>query len=146
MTAVGLTIETIRQALAAQVSANVNNDITVDAWPTLTMSSGPRITVDYQKADPVEYWGTFGANGLSTLNLELVCEPGGEGTTVSQRLDQYLSAGTGNTWSVVDAVMQDRTLGLGAGIDVALTDVSIDDSLVAHFLVTVTISKQGAQA
>jgi hypothetical protein len=144
--AVGLTIGTIREALATQVGNYVANDITVDAWPTLTMSSGPRITVDYQSGNPVEYWGTFGSSGISTVHLELVCEPGGEGVTVSQRLDQYLSAGTGNTWSVVDAVMEDHTLGLGAAIDVTLTDVTIDDSLVAHFMVTVTISKQGANA
>lgn len=145
MTAVGLTIETIRQALAAQVSANVNNDITVDAWPTFTQATSPRITVEYQPGGPVDYWLSMGAGGVAKVKFDLACEPGGEGPTVSQRLDQYLSAGTGNTWSVVDAVMQDRTLGLGDRIDAFVSDVTVDADFVAHFYVDITVSKQGAQ-
>ena len=143
--AVGLTIESIRQALAVQVSANVNNDITVDAWPTFTGATSPRITVDYQPGGPVDYWLSMGESGVAKVKFDLACEPGGEGPTVSQRLDQYLSAGTGNTWSVVDAVMQDRTLGLGAGIDAFVSDVTVDADFVAHFYVDITVSKQGAQ-
>lgn len=141
---VGLSITTIREALRDQIIAGVGREIVVHAAPTGTQATSPTCTVEYQN-NPIDYWVTFGAAGLATLRLELVVEPGGaDATTASTRLDQFLSVGTGNGWSIVDAVMSDRTLGLGAGVDVIVDNVSIDGDLVAHFFVTVNISKQGA--
>lgn len=143
---VGLTIGTIREALAAQIRNNIAADCTVDAYPTGTQTTSPRITIELQR-NPIDFWMTFGRSGLATLRLDLIVEPSASDIShAAQRLDQFLSVGTGNTWSVVDAVMQDRTLGLGAGIDVVVEDVNVDPEIVAHFLVTVTVSKQGASA
>ena len=61
-------------------------------------------------------------------------------------LDDYLSAGTGNGSSVIDAVLADRTLGL-AGCDCVITSATVDATTVtARLSVSVTVNKIGAAA
>ena len=143
---VGLSISTIRAALADQLKRNLEGQYTVDAWPSGQPASSNRITVMYPPGDVIDFWVTFGGAGLSTLRLELVVEPAGSDVkAASKKLDELLSVGTGHGNSVIDAVLEDRTLGLGAGIDVIVSSASVDEDLIARVAVTVNVSKQGAQ-
>jgi hypothetical protein len=66
--------------------------------------------------------------------------PGG-----GRRLDQYLSVGTGNSWSVVDALKVDDTFG-GAvsGLEVAPGDYDAEN-VTADLLLTFIAMKQNAE-
>lgn len=140
----GLTLTEIREALAATIRAGIDRQTNVYAYPVGDPKL-PCITVEPDTGDYVDYWVSFGAGGLAAVRLALVLEPGGnDPVSAGMRLDDYLSAGTGNGSSVIDAVLADRTLGL-AGCDCIVTSVSVDaDAITARLSVSVTINKQGA--
>ena len=74
---------------------------------------------------------------------EIVFDPIQEAAV--RRLDQYLSVGTGNSWSVVDALKVDDTFG-GAvsGLEVAPGDYDAEN-VTADLLLTFIAMKQNAE-
>jgi hypothetical protein len=106
----------------------------------------PYIIID-PAADYLDYWQSFGAAGVSTVRFELEVNPAGsDALSAGVALDDYLSAGTGNTASIVDAIMATPTLGL-AGCSCVPHTVTVDkDMVTAIIAVEVNISKIGARA
>ena len=96
-------------------------------------------------SDYVDYWCTFGAGGLATVRFVLEVLVGGNDPISAQTaLDDYLSVGTGNGSSVVDAVMSDKTLGL-TGCTVQVDGLTVDpEAITARMSVSVHIQKVGA--
>ena len=143
----GLTISEIRTALAAQIRDNVARDVTVDEYPNTGTTRYPRTTVDYAE-DFVDYWVTFGSAGVAAIRFVLRLEVGSSvgREDVAKRMDDFLSAGTGNGSSIVDALYADNTLGL-AGCTANLQTATVDPaSLTAELAVEVHINKVGANA
>lgn len=138
----GLTISDIREALAAQLRANIARDVSVRAYPPVALAPSILIELD---PDAVDYWVTFGAAGLSTVRLTLTVDPsGGESESTARRLDDFLSAGTGNDSSIIDAVMTDSSLGL-TGVTCMFQSVDVDpSSLTAVMRFDVMVNKVGA--
>ena len=141
----GLTISEIRTALAEQIRNNIERDTNVYAHPQGDYQY-PAITVDFAP-DYLDYWETFGPNGIAAVRFVLRIEPAGtllESSAIA--LDDYLSCGTGNGSSVIDAVMSDVTLGL-TGCNVHITGVTVDPvTATAELAVEVNINKVGANA
>jgi hypothetical protein len=142
----GLTLGDIRNALAATITNGVSRQTNVYAYP-VGDPKFPAITIEPDSGDYVDYWLTFGAAGLAAVRLVLVLEPGGnDPVSAGIALDDYLSAGTGNGSSVIDAVLADRTLGL-AGCDCVITSATVDaTTITARLSVSVTVNKIGAAA
>ena len=142
----GLTLGDIRNALAATITNGVDRQTNVYPYPVGDPKL-PCITIEPDTGDYVDYWLTFGSAGLAAVRLVLVLEPGGnDPVSAAIALDDYLSAGTGNGSSVIDAVLADRTLGL-AGCDCVITSAQVDATTVtARLSVSVTINKIGAAA
>lgn len=131
----GLTLPTIREALAAQLKANIARDVTVRAYPPA--AAGPSITIR-SASDFLDYWVSFSAAGLSTVRFDLVIDPGGADLeSALRRLDDFLSAGTGNGSSVLDAVLADLSLGI-AGATTHIQGASADSDS-ASGVVTVEV-------
>lgn len=138
----GLTLADVRAAIGAQLAANIEGQTNVDVdnegkpAPVLRLSLAP--------GDAIDYWQTFGSSGLAAVRFHLTIDPAGADQSATQRLDRYLSVGTGNGWSVVDALMSDKTLGGVA--DTMQVEMFDNDPLqvTATLLVTVHIRKQGA--
>ena len=106
----GLTVAEIREALAAQLQGLLTVDgLQVNVRVRGEWREPPSITI--QLAGPPDYWVSMGAAGVSRIRFNLVIDPAGVDESAVDRLDQYLSAGTGNNSSVIDAVMSDKTLG-----------------------------------
>lgn len=143
----GLTIGAICEALKAQLDANlVGRQQNVYAYPVPTPKV-PSITIEPDSGDFVDYFQTMGATGLSALRLVLVMNPGPSTDAQSMfiRLYDYLSAGTGNRSSVVDAVMADKSLG-GVVDSCTVLRAEVDvDSVTARLPVQILVRKVGAQ-
>lgn len=142
----GLTLGEIRNALATTIADGIDRQTNVYAYPVGDPKL-PCITIEPDSGDYVDYWLSFGAAGLSAVRLVLLLEPGGnDPVSAGIALDDYLSAGTGNGSSVIDAVLADRTLGL-TRCDCVITSASVDPvTVTARLSVTVHISKIGASA
>lgn len=140
----GLTLRDIREALAQTITAGISRQTNVYPYG-VGDPKFPAITIEPDSGDYVDYWLTFGSAGLAAVRLVLVLEPGGnDPVSAGIALDDYLSAGTGNGSSVIDAVLADRTLGL-AGCDCVITSASVDATTVtARLSVSVTVNKIGA--
>ena len=141
-------IQAIRRALAAQIRANIADDIDVYAYPNEgpTMAS---ITVYPAAGDYVSYFKTMGSNGQADLVFRLKIEVGSnEIESIEMRLDRMLGSGSGNTSSVIDAILVDHTLG-GTVSSVfvpsaVMGDPDVDPG-VAWIPVEIILSKQNAQ-
>lgn len=142
----GLTISEIREALATQIQNYVGEDINVYPYP-VGKYTVPAVTVDFPTDDYIDYWVTMTGSGLATVRFTVRVETGGvfkEG--VGYELDTYLSAGTGNTNSVIDALFSDSSLGL-TGCTSVIRQARVDPaSVTAELDVEVTIKKVGANA
>jgi hypothetical protein len=144
----GLTLQAIREALAAQIAGYMQRDGTVHPY-----EPGDHVqpAVVIRPADPyVAYFGTMGPNGISDILLDVDIEvAAAQSASAAKAMDDYLSAGTGNTSSVVDAIHSDRTLAGVVGDCVCLTaDAPIerdDGVLVATVHVQIIVSKQNAE-
>jgi len=142
----GLTLREIREALAATIRDGVERETTVLAYRAVS-SSFPLIVLE-PDSDYVDYWQSFGASGIAVVRLSVVIVPGKADESARIRLDDFLSAGTGNGSSVVDAVVADPTLG-GVVRTVQVGAVSVSDGdggPVAVIPVTVFVGKIGAQS
>lgn len=141
----GLTLREIREALASTIRDGVERETTVLAYRAVS-SSFPLIALE-PDSDYVDYWQSFGSSGIAVVRLSVVIVPGKADESARIRLDDFLSAGTGNGSSVVDAVVADPTLG-GVVRTVQVGAVSVSDGdggPVAVIPVTVYVGKIGAQ-
>ena len=142
----GLTLREIREALASTIRDGVERETTVLAYRAVS-SSFPLIVLEPDGGDYVDYWQSFGSSGIAVVRLSVVIVPGRADESARIRLDDFLSAGTGNGSSVVDAVVADPTLG-GVVRTVQVGAVSVSDGdggPVAVIPVTVYVGKIGAQ-
>lgn len=144
---VGLSLQTIREALATQIGNYLARGTSVFAYDPGD-STYPRIVVN-PASSYVAYFGTMGPNGIADILLDVVIE-----VAVTQlasagiAMDDYLSAGTGNTSSVVDAIHSDRFLGGVVADCVCLTADAPDlsaDPITAVLHVQIIVHKIGAQ-
>jgi hypothetical protein len=116
----GLILADIHNALADQIRAGIDRQTNVSAFPDGS-TIFPSVTI-HTAADYISYWGTFGPNGDADVQLRIVIEvDAGDLTSICLKIADYLSVGTGNESSVVDAVMADQTLGGVVGDCVVLT-------------------------
>lgn len=144
----GFTLSEIRAALKAQLDANLSGprEQTVHAHPQGSYTF-PAVVIDLDEGDSIDYWETFGAGGLAGVRFVVSVETGGmDKESASIARDDYLSVGTGNGSSILDAIHADATLGLtGCTAKASLLGTS-RESLTAEFLVEVHIAKTGANA
>lgn len=142
----GLTLSDIREALKAQLDANLTGrEQTVHAHPQGDYTY-PAIVIDLDDGDAIDYWQTFGPGGLAAVRFVVLVETAGlDRESASIARDDYLSVGSGNGSSIIDAIHADRTLGL-AGCDAKASLRSTERaSVTAEFLVEVHINKVGAE-
>lgn len=143
----GLSLQAIRVALATQISANVARQPSVFAYDPENRS-GHNIVIK-PAADYVAYFGTMGPNGTADILLEIDIEVPGRLADSQIAMDDYLSAGTGNDSSVVDAIHANKTLGGLVDNCVCLTadgpDLTVDP-LTARLHVQIIVHKQNAEA
>lgn len=149
----GLTLSTIREALKARLDAGIEDrQVDVKAYRVTGAKVFPRITVEADPGDYIDYWVTFGSAGLSTVRFVLVVECGAlndagfADESARRRMDDFLSVGTSNGASVIDAVMADRTLGdLVDTCHIPRAEVD-DQTATARLPIEITLKKQGANA
>lgn len=111
-----LDVEAIHEALANQIAAGIargngaSQSITVRPYP-FSDADLPRIEI--HPGNPwLVYFGTFGAAGISDVNVTVVVElETANGATWLGQASDLLNAGTGETNSIVDAIVADVTLG-----------------------------------
>lgn len=140
----GLTLADIRAAIKSRLEAGINRETNIaESGQQMPM---PRIRLVLAASDPIDYFTTMGPAGIARVRFDLVVEPAGTDKSAVVRLDDYLSVGTGNGSSVVDAILADRTLG-GVVADCVLLGVSAyDPELVTATLpLEVRVAKIGAQ-
>lgn len=150
MAAPGLRLKEIREAIKTQLANKFDRGLNVYAYHPGSVQY-PCLIVR-PASDYVEYFATFGGNGLSDVNFELELMVVGRLVDAQIVIDDFLSVGTGSAASIVDALMADPTLGgkvqtvrplsaLGYG-DVE----SGDGPLSVRIPLAVTIKKNGANA
>lgn len=140
----GLTIIDICEAVGAQLRATIGRETNFDIDGS--GAPAPVIRLQLQPSDPIDYWVTFGSTGLSELRMELVVDPGNVDQSATRRLYDYLSVGTGNPSSIIDALMSDKTLG-GVVETVHVSGVSEFDPIkvTATLPLQVVCRKSGAE-
>jgi hypothetical protein len=147
-----LTLSTIREAIGAQLRANltggpqrqVNIDEFGDGKPA------PVIRLELAPADPIDYWLTMTdstGNGVAEVRFDLIVDVANIDGGAVRRLDDFLSVGTGNGESIIDALLQDPTLG-GVVETVVVSGVSEYDAInvTATLPLRVVCRKSGAEA
>jgi hypothetical protein len=144
----GFTLSQIREALRDAIEASVAAEVNVEAYPSAIEPPPPPSIVIHSAPDYIDYFVTFGENGLGAVRFEIEINPSAEGSDYESRwktLDEFLSTGTGNASSVIDAILADgASLGL-AGCNARVTDLSVDrDEVTATMTVEVHIPKVGA--
>ncbi len=140
----GLTLSQIRTAIHDQLRANLSRDVNVDA--TGEGKPAPVVRVQLRPSDPIDYWVTFGESGIAQAAFEVQVIPANTDQSAVKRLDDFLSVGTGNGSSVVDALMADKTLG-GVAQTIQINSSSYDpDEITATFELTIVLKKSGANA
>lgn len=140
----GLTLSEIRAAIGTQLRDNIDRQTNIDV--DSEGKPAPVLRLFLQQSDPIDYWGTFGSTGIAEARFDLVIDPGNVDQSAVIRLDEYLSVGTGNTSSVIDALMEDVTLG-GAVQTCRINSSQYDqENVTATLSLTVVCRKQGANA
>jgi hypothetical protein len=104
-----LTLSTIREAIGAQLRANLEKQTNVYVYDEGSDFPSVSLTLD---APPV-YYESFGPpRQLQSVTFLVTVAPGGsERKSAVITLDRYLSSGTGNGSSVIDALDTDPTFG-----------------------------------
>src|SRR6185503_2341883 len=103
-------LQAVHRALAGQISEHITRDTNVAAFPDGSYSP-PQITVHSDPGGYLNYAMTFNDEADLMLRLKLEVEAGDDLESVCIKVTDYLSSGTGNTSSIIDAVNFDRTLG-----------------------------------
>ena len=135
-------------ALADQLRANVDADVTVTPCPAEATIPFPRLSVVPDR-NVVDYIETFSSAGLSTLAMLVKVEVQTDSIESDCiKLSEFLSVGSGFASSVSDAVMRDRTLGNKVE-DAIVVGAEIPDPegepRTAYVSVQVRMRKTGAQ-
>lgn len=106
----GLDLQTIRGALATQLRAFVSSQVNVYDGYIPDSPTPPAIIVGPDPDTYITYHESFSQTGLAAVHFRLtVITPPGPGVDGQIALDSFLSAGTGTTNSVLDALDADRT-------------------------------------
>lgn len=145
----GLTLFAIREALANQIVAHVSRPISGHPYDPGDHTQ-PAVVIR-AASEYVAYFGTMGPNGEADILLDVDIEVAStQSSSAGIAMDDFLSAGTGNTSSVVDAIHFDKTLGGLVANCVCLTadaPVERDDGvLVGTVHVQIIVAKQNAGA
>jgi hypothetical protein len=145
----GLSLQAIREALANQIQAHVARSISAHPYDPGDHTQ-PAVVIR-PATDYIAYFGTMGPNGDADVLLEVDIEVAtAQPASAGIAMDDFLSAGTGNTSSVIDAIFFDKTLGGLVDNCIALTadgPVERDDGvLVATVHVQIIVTKQNAGA
>jgi hypothetical protein len=149
-----LTISTIRDAVKAQLNANLaggpQRQVTIDAHGD--GAPAPVIRLELAPSEPIDYWLTMSPNGaevggLSEIRFDLIVDVAGIDGSAVRRLDDFLSVGTGNGESVIDALLADKSLG-GVVETIHVSGVSEYDALnvTATLPLRVVCRKSGANS
>lgn len=145
----GYTLSEIREAMATQIRNNITREATVKPYPDGKVAPGESITITAAPSYVPEYWVTMSSSGFARASFILELDPWKSGADVKSRhtrRDDYLSAGTGNDSSIIDALMSDPTLGL-TNCTIQIGEVLADETDVsATIAVDVKIKKVGANA
>lgn len=146
----GLNIGEVRDALAKQltdrfVSRHTNVSVRGEERPA------PCIWISILPGDSsaVDPWVTSGGRGVATVKFLLEVDPGGPNDEeATRRLDAYLSVGSAEQLSVIDAVERDLTLGGKVGDTFASFDgirSSTGSAGIARFVVQIMLNKIDAE-
>lgn len=133
----GLTITEIREALRAQLKANLDAETNVDPHGVGLPYPCIRIVMDGIPTYTTSY------GGVAVVPFRLVIEPAGTDASAVERLDAYLSAGLGNNSSVVDAIYADKTLGgVARDVEIVADEGTYDaENVSASLLIRVSVLK-----
>lgn len=134
------TLSVIRQAIKAQLEANISREVNID-----TDGEGkPAPVVRFELVETPNYRGTFGPDGVAFVRARFVLDPAGVDQSAVCRLDDLLSVGTGNGSSVWDAIHADQSFGgtvQGLIVEPGEYDAT---SVTAELVVEFIALKQGA--
>ena len=134
-------LSTVREAIGAQLLANLDRETNVDIDGEGMPAPVVRLVMDA----PPNYFGTFGPDGVCECRFRLEIDPAGVDQSAVIRLDDYLSVGTGNGSSVIDALKADQSFG-GAVSGMRYEPGEYDSANVtADLLLTFIAMKQGAE-
>lgn len=141
----GLDLKAVHEALADQIRAGIADAGKFTVQPFPSTSARPVIEV-WPDTDYITYVETFGARGVSTIRLVVrVLLSNANAETEWLAACRLLSAGTGFTSSITDAVMADKTLG-GAVATVQIGNASwTPDEAAVDIPIDVHLNKIGAQ-
>lgn len=132
MTTTGLSLERIRRAVAARLAGNLAG-INCYAY-ALKARSLPSIEVIPDESTYVDYWQSFGSNGLGQINLQLRVTTASADTESEQILmDRLLSAGTLDDQSIFAALSTDDNVGGAVGNCVVLVVDSPTEDKDGHY-------------
>ena len=143
----GLILADIHNALADQIRVGIDRQTNVYPFPNGSYNT-PAVTVHSDPSGYISYWGTFGPNGDADILLRLKIEvDAADVESMCIKIADYLSVGTGNDSSIVDAVMADRTLGGVVGDCVILTAEwdTENEPFVAYLPVQIILRKVNAE-
>ena len=138
----GFTLEAIREAIGAQLRENLDEETNVD----IDGAGMPAPVVSLVLDEPPTYYLSFGPSGIGSVRFSVRIDPAGNDQSAVRRLDRYLSVGTGNNSSVIDALKVDPTFGGIANTFEVVPGEYDPIGVAAELLVTVHVNKQGAQA
>ena len=102
-----LTLSTIRAAIGDQLRANLDREINVD----VDGEGKPAPVVRLELDEPPTYYETFAGRQIQSATFLLTLDPAGADQSAVRRLDEFLSSGTGNGSSIIDALDADQTFG-----------------------------------
>ncbi len=150
----GLSIAPICTAVGDQLRANLaggpQRQMSIDEFAD--GKPAPVIRLELQPTDPIDYWLTMSPDGaevggLSEVRFDLVVDVAGIDGSSNRRLYDFLSVGTGNGESVIDALLADKTLG-GVVETIHVSGVSEYDAInvTATLPLRVVCRKSGAEA
>lgn len=143
----------VHRALAKQLSENLKvlNNFNFLAFPDAsTMGTDNKIEVWPGTGDYIEYWGTFGPDGVKSVNVRLRIQTVmGDAVTAGELIAELVSAGAGAERSIWEALLADKTLG-GVAETIAVpgtVEYDVDDETYAHVAwvpLQVVLRKSGA--
>jgi hypothetical protein len=143
----GLTLSELREALATQIRDNLERETTVKPYPDGKPTPPPSIVVH---ADPayMDPWKTYGPGGEGLVRFVVELDPEGKDVeSAHRRRDDYLSVGTGNNSSILDALMLDSTCGIDGCVYhvTGITATEDDTGIGAAIAIECHIRKTGAE-
>lgn len=140
----GFTLSAIRKAIKAQLLVKIEGrQVNVYEYPV-----GKPVApyIELIMAQTPDYYMSFGASGIASVQFLVRIVPGNVDESAAIRLDDLLSIGVGNQASVIDALKSDPTFG-GVANTFEVEPGEYDAvNVTADLVVTIHVSKQGANA